>query len=72
MFYTKAFSLYLILFFSSLALSQLETVSVNATGYGDNPESALNSALTQAIGQVNGRSMESDSLLKTTEKTKNT
>ena len=65
---TRIFLSIFLLLFSVYLKAQIETVSVNATGYGDNPESALNSALTQAIGQVNGRSMESDSLLKTTEK----
>ena len=65
---TRIFLSFFLLLFSVYLKAQIETVSVNATGYGDNPESALNSALTQAIGQVNGRSMESDSLLKTTEK----
>ena len=55
--------------FVAFGFSQIETVSVNSKGYGDGPESALNSALTQAIGQVNGRSIDSDSLLTTTEKT---
>ena len=55
--------------FVTFGFSQIETVSVNSKGYGDGPESALNSALTQAIGQVNGRSIDSDSLLTTTEKT---
>ena len=54
--------------FVAFGFSQIETVSVNSKGYGDGPESALNSALTQAIGQVNGRSIDSDSLLTTTEK----
>ena len=49
--------------------AQLEAVSVEAEGYGENPESALNSALTQAIGMVNGKSIESDTLLNTKEKT---
>lgn len=55
--------------FVAFGFSQIETVSVNSKGYGDGPESALNSALTQAIGQVNGRSIDSDTLLTTTEKT---
>lgn len=55
--------------FVAFGFSQIETVSVSSKGYGDGPESALNSALTQAIGQVNGRSIDSDSLLTTTEKT---
>lgn len=55
--------------FVTFGFSQIETVSVNSKGYGDGPESALNSALTQAIGQVNGRSIDSDTLLTTTEKT---
>ena len=58
----------LLCFFIGPAFGQLETVSVKAKGYGDGPESALNSALTQAIGQVNGRSIDSDTLLTTSEK----
>lgn len=68
-FLRKASFVFIWLFYLSFAFSQIETVSVNSKGYGDGPESALNSALTQAIGQVNGRSIDSDSLLTTTEKT---
>ena len=59
----------LVLFLSAQVGAQLEAVSVEAEGYGENPESALNSALTQAIGMVNGKSIESDTLLNTKEKT---
>ena len=59
----------LVLFLSAQVGAQLEAVSVEAEGYGENPESALNSALTQAIGMVNGKSIESDTLLNTREKT---
>ena len=68
-FLRKASFVFIWLFYLSFAFSQIETVSVNSKGYGDGPESALNSALTQAIGQVNGRSIDSDTLLTTTEKT---
>ena len=68
-FLRKAPFVFIWLFYLSFAFSQIETVSVNSKGYGDGPESALNSALTQAIGQVNGRSIDSDTLLTTTEKT---
>ena len=68
-FLRKASFVFIWLFYLSFAFSQIETVSVNSKGYGDGPETALNSALTQAIGQVNGRSIDSDTLLTTTEKT---
>ena len=64
----KLFTLLISLFHLGFLYGQVETVSVNAKGYGDGPESALNSALTQAIGQVNGRSIDSDTLLTTSEK----
>ena len=66
--YLKRFVLFFLVLFSVYINAQIETVSVNAKGYGDGPESALNSALTQAIGQVNGRSIDSDTLLTTSEK----
>ena len=68
MFLRKVLKIIFVFSFIGSAYAQLETVSVNAKGYGDGPESALNSALTQAIGQVNGRSIDSDTLLTTTEK----
>ncbi len=68
MFLRKVIKIIFVLSFIGSAYAQLETVSVNAKGYGDGPESALNSALTQAIGQVNGRSIDSDTLLTTSEK----
>ena len=68
MFLRNVLKIFFVLSFIGSAYAQLETVSVNAKGYGDGPESALNSALTQAIGQVNGRSIDSDTLLTTTEK----
>ena len=64
----KLLTLLISLFHLGFLYGQVETVSVNAKGYGDGPESALNSALTQAIGQVNGRSIDSDTLLTTSEK----
>ena len=68
MFVKRFLQIILLCFFIGPAFGQLETVSVKAKGYGDGPESALNSALTQAIGQVNGRSIDSDTLLTTSEK----
>ena len=50
--YLKRFVLFFLVLFSVYINAQIETVSVNTKGYGDGPESALNAALTQAIGQV--------------------
>jgi len=68
MFVKRFLQITLLCFFIGPAFGQLETVSVKAKGYGDGPEAALNSALTQAIGQVNGKSIDSNTLLTTTEK----
>tara|TARA_B100000242_G_scaffold292935_1_gene269598 strand:- start:321 stop:1592 length:1272 start_codon:yes stop_codon:yes gene_type:complete len=68
MFVKRFLQVIFLCFFVSSAFGQLETVSVKAKGYGDGPEAALNSALTQAIGQVNGKSIDSNTLLTTTEK----
>ena len=45
--YLKRFVLFFLVLFSVYINAQIETVSVNAKGYGDGPESALNAALTQ-------------------------
>ena len=68
MFVKRFLQITLLCFFIGPAFGQLETVSVKAKGYGDGPEAALNSALTQAIGQVNGKSIDSNTLLTTSEK----
>ena len=68
MFVKRFLQIILLCSFIGPAFGQLETVSVKAKGYGDGPEAALNSALTQAIGQVNGKSIDSNTLLTTTEK----
>ena len=46
----------------------IEYVSVEAEGRGESLKRAIDDALTQAIGRVNGISIESSSLLKTSEK----
>ena len=46
----------------------IEYVSVEVEGRGESLKTAIDDALTQAIGRVNGISIESSSLLKTSEK----
>ncbi|SVD87607.1 uncharacterized protein METZ01_LOCUS440461, partial [marine metagenome] len=46
----------------------IEYVSVEVEGRGESLKTAIDDALTQAIGRVNGVSIESSTLLKTLEK----
>ena len=52
----------------SLSSASIDYVSVEAEGRGVSLKEAIDLALTEAIGRVNGKSIESSTLLKTSEK----
>ncbi len=66
---SKLLSIFLLLFFSfnTLKAQSLEYVRVESESTGLSVKEAIDSALVQAIERVNGKSMESASLLKSTE-----
>ena len=55
-----------------LASAGIDYVSVETEGRGVSLKEALDQALTEAIGRVNGKSIESSTLLKTSEKVEET
>ena len=56
----------------SLSSASIDYVSVEAEGTGVSLKEAIDQALTEAIGRVNGKSIESSTLLKTSEKVEET
>ena len=58
--------------FQTINASGLEYIKVETEGTGVSVREAIDSALIQAIERVNGKSMESSTLLKTTEKLEET
>ena len=58
----------LIVFFSSNSFAEIKYVETNAKGVGETFEIALKKAFNRAISKVNGVSVESESVLKTIDK----
>ena len=58
----------LVFFFNSNTLAEVKYVETNAKGSGESFEIALKKAFTRAISKVNGVSVESESVLKTIDK----
>ena len=63
------FILIFILFSNTLYANTIEFVKVNSKGNGSTYSEALNNALSNAIAQVNGRSIETQTSLKKISKT---
>ena len=58
----------LVFFFNSTSFAEVKYVETNAKGSGETFEIALKKAFTRAISKVNGVSVESESVLKTIDK----
>ena len=58
----------LVFFFNSNTFAEVKYVETNAKGSGESFEIALKKAFTRAISKVNGVSVESESVLKTIDK----
>ena len=63
----KKFALFCCCFFIGIAAANTEIIKVEVEGYGENLQSAIDRALTEAMGRVNGRSIESEILSKNRE-----
>lgn len=61
-------SLLLIFFLNQVAFGEIKYVETNAKGKGETFEVALKKAFTRAISKINGISVESESVLKTIDK----
>ena len=64
----KVASLLLTLLFSSSLLSNTEIVKVQVEGIAPSERNAIDIALTEAMGRVNGKSVESEVLLNSSQK----
>ena len=63
----KKFALFCCCFFIGIAAANTELIKVEVEGYGETLQSAIDRALTEAMGRVNGRSIESEILSKNSE-----
>ena len=63
----KKFALFCCCFFIGIAAANTEIIKVEVEGYGETLQSAIDRALTEAMGRVNGRSIESEILSKNSE-----
>ena len=62
-------NIFILLFFTSIVNSKITYVEKQVTGIGENYKMALRDAIREAISQVNGVTQETNSLIKTIEKT---
>ena len=63
----KSFFLLVFLVFAGLVSANTQIVKVEVEGMGESLQSAIDRGLTEAMGRVNGRSIESEILSKTSE-----
>ena len=59
------------LVFAGLVSANTQTVKIEVEGMGESLQSAIDRGLTEAMGRVNGRSIESEILSKTSEQINN-